>query len=403
VDARGADADLGPQAEHAAVVQARRGVDQHRGRVHLAHEAHGRGVIAGDDGLGVVRAVALDVGGRLIERRHHLHRQIQAQPLRVVVPVLRRDRAGHEGPAARAGVDGHPGARQALAQGRQHLVRHVLVDEQGLHGVADPGPLDLGVVGDVDRHGGVGGPVHVGVAQALVVLDHGDAAVLGDHADQPLAAARDDQVDGLGLPQQVRHCIPVGGLEQGDGVVRQARLVPGALQDAGDGGVRMDRLRPPLEHHPVAALEAQGGGVGRDVGARLVHDPDHPDGHPHPPHQEAPGAAGHVGDLPHRVGKRGDFQQAVGHGLNPGAVQGEAVEHGVGQALLPAGGEVLRVARGDFGGPGRKGPGHALQGAVLDPAGHGGQAPGGGLHPGRPLANVCGDVLIGHVQPRRVL
>ena len=60
----GADADLGAEAELAAVVEAGAGVDQHGRAVHLGDEPAGGGEVAGDDRLGVPRAVPVDVSDR---------------------------------------------------------------------------------------------------------------------------------------------------------------------------------------------------------------------------------------------------------------------------------------------------------------------------------------------------
>ena len=66
----GGDADLGPEAELAAVDEAGRGVDEHGGGVDLATEALGGAQVAGDDGLGVPRPEAGDVvdGGVEVRR-----------------------------------------------------------------------------------------------------------------------------------------------------------------------------------------------------------------------------------------------------------------------------------------------------------------------------------------------
>ena len=57
----GGDADLGAHAELAAVGELGRGVVEDDGAVDLGEEAIGRRLVVGDDGVGVVRAVALDV------------------------------------------------------------------------------------------------------------------------------------------------------------------------------------------------------------------------------------------------------------------------------------------------------------------------------------------------------
>ena len=74
----------------------------------------------------------------------------------------------------------------------------VLVDEEGLHGVAGGRVVALGVGDDLERLLGVGAAVDVDVADALGVAQHGDhLALLLDRAHQVRGAARDDQVDVL--------------------------------------------------------------------------------------------------------------------------------------------------------------------------------------------------------------
>ena len=68
VDLVGADADLGAEAELAAVVEAGAGVDHHGRAVDLGDESLGGREIAGDDRLGVARAVPGDVVDRLVDR-----------------------------------------------------------------------------------------------------------------------------------------------------------------------------------------------------------------------------------------------------------------------------------------------------------------------------------------------
>src|SRR4029077_8976075 len=58
VQAAGGDADLGAEAELAAVGKLRRGIMQHDGRVDLRQERLRSLGVIGDDGVGVVRAVA---------------------------------------------------------------------------------------------------------------------------------------------------------------------------------------------------------------------------------------------------------------------------------------------------------------------------------------------------------
>ena len=63
------DADLGAHAELAAIGKLRGGVMQHDGAVHFAQEALGGRRVLGDDRVGVLRAVAGDMGDRGVEAR----------------------------------------------------------------------------------------------------------------------------------------------------------------------------------------------------------------------------------------------------------------------------------------------------------------------------------------------
>src|SRR4051794_3493396 len=57
----GRDADLAAEAELAAVGELGRGIVQHNGGIDLAQEFLGRFLIGGDDRIGVMRAVALNM------------------------------------------------------------------------------------------------------------------------------------------------------------------------------------------------------------------------------------------------------------------------------------------------------------------------------------------------------
>ena len=72
--AAGRDADLGAEAELAAVGELRRGVVQHDRGVDLAQEFLGGLLVRGDDRVGVVRAVALDMRDRGVDAVDDLRR-----------------------------------------------------------------------------------------------------------------------------------------------------------------------------------------------------------------------------------------------------------------------------------------------------------------------------------------
>jgi hypothetical protein len=107
------------------------------------------------------------------------------------------------------------------------------------------------------------------------VLDHRHTRALGHEADQPLAAARDDQVDlGLALHQQ----LDDGAIGVADDLRRRGRQA-GGLEPGGQAvaqrGIGARRLGATAQDHRIAAAQTQRKGVGGHVGARLVDDGDH--------------------------------------------------------------------------------------------------------------------------------
>src|SRR5262249_40821237 len=90
VHAAGGDADLGAEAELAAVGELGRGVVQHDRRIDLRHELVRRRLVGGDDRVGVVRAVALHVGDRLVDAVDDFHRDDGVEEFGAPVLLARR-------------------------------------------------------------------------------------------------------------------------------------------------------------------------------------------------------------------------------------------------------------------------------------------------------------------------
>ena len=113
----------------------------------------------------------------------------------------------------RAGAPVHPQLHPRLAQlperARQEVGGGVGVHEQGLGRVADGGPLHLGVHGDPQRVVEVGRRVHEHVAVAGGRVHDGHRGVLLERRLQPLAAARDDQVDQAVLGGELAQLVAV--------------------------------------------------------------------------------------------------------------------------------------------------------------------------------------------------
>ena len=82
-------------------------------------------------------------------------------------------------------------------------------------------------------------------------------------------------------------------------------------QDAVQGAIRVDRLLAAAEDRRVAALDAERGGVDRDVGPALVDHEDHAQRHADLAHVQAVGPAARADDLADRVGQGGDLEQRL--------------------------------------------------------------------------------------------
>ena len=87
----------------------------------------------------------------------------------------------------------------------QQLFGHSLVNEEHIQGVADSGPLYLGVVDDGWHFLVVGAAVHVNVANADSPGDNGDRGILDGEAMQTRSAPGNDHVDVLVGGEQVLH------------------------------------------------------------------------------------------------------------------------------------------------------------------------------------------------------
>src|SRR5512134_374278 len=84
----GRDADFGAQSVLVTVGEARGGVPHDRARVDLAQKPLGSRAVAGDDGIGMLRAVLRDVLDRFVEALYHADGDDGCKPFGVVV-VLR--------------------------------------------------------------------------------------------------------------------------------------------------------------------------------------------------------------------------------------------------------------------------------------------------------------------------
>ena len=379
----GGDADLGAQPVLEAVGEAGRDVDHHARRIDLAQEARRGGVRIGDDRVGVMRAVALDVSDRLVERSDDLDADDRGQVFLAPVGLGRGDevRAGH---AIQQGERGRIAAHldallcEHRADRRQEPGRHVGMHEQRLGSVARAQLLRLGVVDDGQRHRQIGRRVDIDVAVAVEVLQHRYPGLARDALDQPLAAARNDEVDRFGRGDQQAHRGPVGGADELHRIGRQAGLGERIAHQRRQRQVRLQRLRAAAQDAGVAALDRQRRGLDRHVRPALVDHREHADRHPHAADPDAARLLAQAGDLADRIGHHRDLRAALRHGLYRCGVELQAVEHRHGETGAGAGVEVDPVRFDEAGRALSQPPRQRHERGVARRDGGGGQGPAGG-------------------------
>ena len=248
---------------------------------------------------------------------------------------------------------------------------------RGFGRVADRGAGGLGVDGDSGGHLHVGGGVHIDVAVAGAGLNHRDGGVGHHRADEAGPAAGDEDIHVLVELHQGQGGFPGGVLDELDGIGGQAAGAQALPQSGDDGHIGADGFLAAPEDHGVARLDAQGGGVGGDVGAGLINDAHHAQGDAGFLNFQAVGTAVALRHLAHRVIQGGDIENALAHAADAVRGQGEAIQQGGMHPGGLGGGHVLPVGRQDIVGMGGQGSGHGGQGLVLTGgAGHGQQAGG---------------------------
>ena len=100
---------------------------------------------SGDDGIGVLAAMARDMRERRVDAIDHGDRQDGVEPFGVEIRLARRRQVGHDG--ARRGIGAEVAAERAqIGNDRgQQRGRDGAVDQQRLGGAADAGAAHLGV------------------------------------------------------------------------------------------------------------------------------------------------------------------------------------------------------------------------------------------------------------------
>ena len=264
-----------------------------------------------------------------------------SQSSAVASPIATDSPAARAGPRVADQLDPFVGQR---GEDRRRVARgDPLVEQQSLRRVAGGGALHLGVDDDPRRHLQVGIAVDVDVAVARRRVQHRHRRDRLDRLLQPLAAARDQQVDDALLGRQLGQPVAVAGVEQQHRVLGQPRLGERLADDRGERRVGALGVARAAQDDRVAALDRQRGAVDGHVRARLVDHADDAERHADLPQVDAALQRAVVELLADRVLQRDHGAHARGHPGDPRRGQGQAVAQRVGEPDGALVGEVRGV------------------------------------------------------------
>ena len=389
----GGDADLAAHAELAAIGELRRGIMQEDGRIDLAEETLDDFGVFGDHRLGVMRGIAVDMrdgSGYAIDQRHRDHRvEIFGAPILFRRRLEARQQRQHIG----RGADFAAGFLQRFDKRLQMRGRDGAVDQQGFGRAADAGTAHLGVDDNLQRHVEITRGIDIDMAETFEMGKDRHARFRLDAADEALAAARHDDVDGaVQARQHGADGGAVGGRHKLDRIFRQAGLAQAALQAGMDRPRRLRRIGTAAQDDGIAGLEAQRAGIGGHVRPAFIDDADDAERRAHPldmqPVRPVP-FGNHVAD---RILESGDGADALGHVGDALFGKRQPVDEG-GQHVAAFGRlEIGRIGGEDLGGGGEDGIGHRIQRPVLGVSARHGQWSARGLGTGA-------DVLHQRVDP----
>ena len=191
----GGNADLGAEAELAAIGELRRRITQHDGRVDFAQKFLRRFAVFGHDRIGMMRAIAFDMRDRGVDAIDHPRGdngiQIFGAPILLGrgfdAPVHRLHR--------RVAADLAAGVEQHGDQRLEQPVAASAIDQQRLGGAAYAGAAHFGVEHDRLRHRELGLGIDVDVANAFEMREHRHPRFGLHAANQIFPAARHDDID----------------------------------------------------------------------------------------------------------------------------------------------------------------------------------------------------------------
>ena len=285
VELAGADADFGTKAVAEAVREAGGAVAVDTGGVDHLLEACCGCIVAGEDGVGVVGAVAVDVVDGLFDIGDHLEGDNEIQILCAEIFVLHDidgvdlDRcivgAGDQILGLLCAAKLNAGAAESPGKFGEKVRGYISVDENGLNGIAGSGVLGLGVDNDLDRHVFVDIFVHIDVADSVRMSHDRDLCVVHDVLNELIGSSRNDEID---IIVKTEHLSNISsGCDEMEPAFRKSCVDTCLADNRSQSLVCIDRFRPALKEYGIAALDAEGCYLNQCVRSALENNSDNAD------------------------------------------------------------------------------------------------------------------------------
>ena len=343
----GGDTNFSAQPKFATIRKLGGGIPHDDGRIDSSQKCLRRLRVFGDDGIAVVRSMRGDM-------RHGpgnaIHKASGADGIEIFgVPIIVG--CGHDARVKRHHLGGAAHFAAGIGQRLDDFCRipKAAVDQQRFGGAANAGPPHFGVHDQGCRFVRISRFVDIAVVDPVEMREHRNTGLCLDAGDQRLAATRDDDVDqAMGL-QHGANGGPVLCGDKLDGVGGQPGRDEASLERGKDRTIAMDGFASPAQQRGIARCQAQSGGIGRHIGAAFIDDANHTQRHAHTRQAQAIGPFGRVDDGADRIVKLGHGGHALGHGLQPGRIKPQAINHRGRQAILGRCGDITGIGFQDGG------------------------------------------------------
>ena len=159
------------------------------------------------------------------------------------------------------------------------------------------------------------------------MLEHRHGGISDHGADEPFAAARDDQIDIIiHFEHQFYRFMP---LPRNDlhHTVRKSAGYCRLIQNSGDRHIGVESLFTAAQNHRIARFYTDTCGIGGHIGAGFINDADDTERNRYFGDFKPVGTDGSGKDFSHRIKLFCHGTHSVSHAGNAGIIEGETVDH----------------------------------------------------------------------------